>query len=71
MERIYIDSEGIQHDLDIFESQLDGDTVYTIHKNGNYFLDLIFDDDAWCELYGGKTERSVEYGQVISRLLVI
>ena len=71
MEREYSDKDGIKHDLEIFESQLNGETVYTIHKNGYYFLDLVLDAGVWTEVYGGKTERSEEYGTYLSSLLTL
>lgn len=66
MEVVYKDLDGVQHDLELFETYDDGETLYIIYRNGQLFLELERDEDLrWMERYTGGSERALEYGNLV------
>lgn len=68
METTYIDERGIVHDLQIFKDLEDEETIYIVHRDGSYYMDLVQRDGEWIEVYEGPTERATRFGKIVERL---
>jgi hypothetical protein len=44
--------------------------IFTMHRNGDYFCDLVRDEDRWIELHDGPSDRATEYGSLIDKITV-